>query len=80
MSNILLAKKCVKEHGVKGFRKLKLKRETYVIGRQCAYLNKFVVQNMIKRLEKLGFEVQQKRVCFELAEKGQLDTLTIQPQ
>lgn len=78
MSNIITAKQVVKDHGVKGFRKLKLKREVYTIGKQCSYINKHVALRLITRLEALGFSIGGKQVTLELAEKGLLDTITLQ--
>lgn len=74
-----LAKKLVKELGVKGFRKLKLKRTLYTIGKQCQPINKFMAVRLIEGLEKLGFEVKDRALCLELNEKEILDTITIRP-
>lgn len=78
MANVTEAKKVAKEHGVKGFRKLKLKRELYTIGKQCTYINKFMAVRLIQQLEDLGFRIGGKSDCLELAEKGLLDTITIE--
>ena len=78
MANVTEAKKVAKEHGVKGFRKLKLKRELYTIGNQCSYINKFMAVRLIEKLEELGFRIGGKIDCLELAEKGLLDTITIE--
>lgn len=77
MTRIEVAKKSCKEYGVKGFRKLKLKRELYTIGKQCTFINKFIAVRMIASLEKLGFEIKDKKTCLSLNEKGLLDTITI---
>lgn len=72
-------KKIAKEHGVKGCRKLKLKREMYTIGKQCSFINKHIAIRLIESLESKGYTVTDRKTCMELAEKGLLDTLTIQP-
>ncbi len=77
MLTIETAKKIAKEHGVKGFRKLKLKRPAFVVGKQCAFMSKFIANNLIESLTKKGFNIQDKALCIELANKGLLDTLTI---
>ena len=73
----VLAKKICKEHGVKGFRKLKLKRELYVAGKQCQFMTKFIANNLLNSLVKKGFEIRDFETCKQLAEKGLLDTVTI---
>ena len=67
-------KAVAKELGVKGFRKLKLSRETYVIGQHLDEKSAIVLLNKITRY---GFQIEQYKTCFELYEKGLLDTLTI---
>lgn len=77
MKNYDLAKKICREHGVKGFRKMKLKRPVYVAGKQCSNLNGHIAKRLISRLTEEGFEVAQYTTCIELAEKGLLDTISI---
>jgi len=79
MPSLIEVKKAVKNHGVKGFRKLKLKRELYVIGKQCSWLSPFIADRLIRRIEELGFEVSDRKTSLELAEKGFLDCITISP-
>ena len=78
MANLEQAKKAVKEHGVKGFRKLRLKRECYTIGKQCVQIEKFKGISLINALEKAGFRVQQKDILLNLADQGFLDVITIE--
>ncbi|MEF5312324.1 hypothetical protein U9460_07390 [Escherichia coli] len=66
-----------KELGVKGFRKLKLSRETYVIGQQGQYLDENSAIVLLNKITRYGFQIEQYKTCFELYEKGLLDTLTI---
>ena len=77
MTRIEVAKKMCKEHGVKGFRKLKLKRELYVIGKQGKRINSFIAIAMIADLESLGYEIQDIKTTMSLNDKGLLDTITI---
>ena len=77
MKNFDLAKKICKEHGVKGFRKLKLKRVRYIAGKQCAFLNKHIAERLINRLIEEGFEVDDMITSYELADKGLLDCITL---
>ena len=76
-ANIETAKKIVKDHGVKGFRKLKLKRPMWVVGRQTVHVNKHVALRMIDRLESEGFCIQQRDVIMSLIEKDLFDSCTI---
>ncbi len=78
-TSVELARKLAKELGVKGFRKLKLKRTLYTIGKQCQPINKFMAARLIEGLEKLGFEVVDLATCSELNAKNLLDTITIRP-
>ncbi|ECW0786403.1 TPA: hypothetical protein ACGWHI_003464 [Salmonella enterica] len=78
--NIEAAKAVAKALSVKGFRKLKLKRELYTIGKQCAFMDKETATNLIKGVQAVGFEVEMLPTCLELAEKGLLDTITIKPR
>ncbi|ENQ6860342.1 hypothetical protein ACEQMD_003208 [Salmonella enterica] len=75
-----IVKAAVKALGIKGFRKLKLKRELYVIGKQCDRLDPLTANNLIKVILGQGWEVQQLSTCLELADKGLLDTLTVKPR
>ncbi|ENE4017820.1 hypothetical protein ABNA18_000161 [Escherichia coli] len=70
-------KAVAKELGVKGFRKLKLSRETYVIGQQGQYLDENSAIVLLNKITRYGFQIEQYKTCFELYEKGLLDTLTI---
>ncbi|EMW0060159.1 hypothetical protein ABIV32_001571 [Salmonella enterica subsp. enterica] len=78
--NVEAAKAAAKALGIKGFRKLKLKRELYVIGKQCAFMNTETANSLIKKVQAVGFEVEMLPTCLELAEKGLLDTITIKPR
>jgi hypothetical protein len=77
MKNFELAKKICKEHGVKGFRKLKLKRPMYISGKQCQSINAHIAKRLIDRLLSEGFEIRDANTCYQLAEKGLLDTITV---
>ena len=77
MKNFDLARKICKEHGVKGFRKLALKRPIYVAGKQTAWLNSCIAERLIARLIEEGFEIGGLEVCRQLAAKGHLDCLSI---
>ena len=77
MSKVELAKKICKEHGVKGFRKLNLKRLTYVAGKQCNHINKNIAKRLLDTLIENGIPVDDKATCYQLAEKGLLDTITL---
>ena len=77
MKDFKVAKKVCKEHGVKGFRKLALKREIFVAGKQCSYINTEIAKRLIDRLLSLGFNVADVNTSMQLAEKGFLDTLSI---
>ncbi|EDN4628904.1 hypothetical protein BET23_000698 [Salmonella enterica subsp. enterica serovar Virginia] len=78
--NIDAVKALVKALGIKGFRKLKLKRELYVAGKQCAFMDKDTATSLIKGIYSLGFEIEGLTTCLELADKGLLDTVTIKPR
>ncbi|EBF1148360.1 hypothetical protein OCD21_000854 [Salmonella enterica] len=78
--NIEAAKAVAKALEIKGFRKLKLKRELYVIGKQCAFMDTQTATSLIKRVQAVGFEIEGLATCLELAEKGLLDTVTIKPR
>ncbi|EAR3610354.1 hypothetical protein BHH47_00455 [Salmonella enterica] len=78
--NIEAVKAIAKALGVKGFRKLRLKRELYTIGKQCAFMDTQTATSLIKRVQAVGFEVEGLSTCLELAEKGLLDTVTIKPR
>lgn len=77
MKDFEIAKKVCKEHGIKGFRKLALKREIFVAGKQCSYINTEMAKRLIDRLLSLGFNVADVDTSIQLAEKGFLDTLSI---
>lgn len=70
-------KAVAKELGVKGFRKLRLSRESYVIGKQGQYLDENSAIVLLNKITRYGFQIEQYKTCFELYEKGLLDTLTI---
>ena len=70
-------KAVAKELGVKGFRKLRLSRESYVIGKQGQYLDETNVIILLNKITSYGWKIEQYKTCFELYEKGLLDTLTI---
>ncbi|EGZ6660051.1 hypothetical protein PX438_001107 [Escherichia coli] len=70
-------KAIAKELGIKGFRKLRLSRETYVIGQQGNYLDENSAIVLLNKITRYGFQIEQYKTCFELHEKGLLDTLTI---
>ena len=73
------AKKIAKDLNVKGFRKLALKRTLYVVGKQCAFMNKETAFALIAGLEAAGWTIEQRATIIELAEKGLLDSVTIRP-
>ncbi|EAM6533148.1 hypothetical protein ACE1EC_004365 [Salmonella enterica] len=75
--NVDAVKALVKALGIKGFRKLKLKRELYVAGKQCSFMDKDTATSLIKGIYSLGFEIEGLTTCLELADKGLLDTVTI---
>lgn len=77
MKDFDIAKKIFKEHGVKGFRKLKLKRPAYIGGKQCSKLNSHIAKNLLDRLVACGFHIDDLNTCYSLAEKGLLDTVTV---
>ncbi|MDD8899639.1 hypothetical protein NBY12_09215 [Escherichia coli] len=70
-------KAIAKELGIKGFRKLRLSRESYVIGKQGQYLDENSAIVLLNKITRYGFQIEQYKTCFELYEKGLLDTLTI---
>lgn len=72
------AKKIAREHGVKGFKKLKLKRDIYHVGRQCRYIEKFIALRLLARLESIGFRIGDKETAIALANKGLLDIITLE--
>ena len=77
LAQIEVAKKIVKNHGVKGFRKLKLKRPMWVIGKQTIKINKYTALRMIERLEEEGFTITQRDVTMQMVENEMIDTITI---
>ena len=77
MKDIIKAKKYAKEAGVKGFRKLKLKRPIHVIGKQCTYIPTDIAKRLIANLQSLGFDISQLDTTISLAEMGLLDTISI---
>jgi hypothetical protein len=78
MTKLDEAKKCAKNHGVKGFRKMKLKRPIHLIGKQCQHINPHVALRLIDRLKEIGFRIGDEQVTRELAVKGLLDTISIE--
>lgn len=79
MANIETAKKIAKDLNVKGFRKLKLHRVRYTIGKQCSFMSEEVANTLIDNLIAAGWEVADLKTCRELANKGLLDSVTIKP-
>lgn len=77
MKNFELAKKICKDHGVKGFKKLALKKTIYVAGKQSVHLSEFIAERLISRLTEEGFDIGGLDVCKQLAAKGHLDCLSI---
>ena len=77
--NIEAAKKVAKDLNVKGFRKMKLQRVRYVVGKQCARMDTVTAHALIDGMIAAGWEVTQLNVCRELADKGLLDSITIKP-
>ena len=77
MKDFNLAKKICKEHGVKGFRKLKLKRTLYVAGKQTIQINQHIAFRLLDSLKAAGFKVDQEALMYSLAGKGFLDTVTV---
>ncbi|MGC6744454.1 hypothetical protein ACP0HM_05265 [Escherichia coli] len=62
-------KAVAKELGVKGFRKLKLSRETYVIGQQGQYLDENTVIVLLNKITRYGFQIEQYKTCFRIIRK-----------
>ena len=77
MNNIELAKKICKEHGVKGFRKLKLKRPLYTVGRQTVRINKRIALRLVDSLESNGFKIDNRDMVMSLIEQDLFDSFTI---
>ena len=71
------AKKICSNHGVKGFRKLKLKRPVYVAGKQSVMLNPHIATRLIDELVKVGYIICNEVTVRELATKGHLDCVSI---
>ncbi|EBU8552738.1 hypothetical protein DLC15_09185 [Salmonella enterica subsp. enterica serovar Telelkebir] len=78
--SIEAVKAVAKALGIKGFRKLKLRRELYVVGKQCEFMDSETAHQLLKKIRQVGFEVEQLMTCMELADKGLLDTVTIKPR
>lgn len=68
----------LKQQGVKGFRKLRLKRPVWVAGKQCQRLDRQTALAVIEGIEALGYRVAQRNTTIELAQKGLLDTISIE--
>ena len=77
MKNYEQAKMICKNHGIKGFRKLKLVRPVYVAGKQCSKIDRYIAERLLNRLVQEGFDVADYGTCLQLAEKGMLDTISI---
>lgn len=77
MRNFELAKKICKEHGLKGFRKLKLKRVMYTAGKQTVTLSRATSTSLIYKLEAAGYSVDQRQTMLDLSRKGLADTFSI---
>ncbi len=71
------AKQICKDHDVKGFRKLRLKRTVYTIGRQGSFIESSMAWSLLEELVKAGYQVADLSTCRELAVKGLLDTISI---
>lgn len=78
MANLDQAKAAAKAAKVKGFRKLKLKHPTFIVGRQCQYMTEKTVLNLMAQFETAGFRIDNKSTLVELAKKGLADCITIQ--
>lgn len=77
MTNLEAAKKAVKAVGVKGFRKLKLKRTIYMIGRQGQFMTERTTRELVAALENAGYRIQDKNTALSLAAEGLLDCISI---
>lgn len=77
MKDFTLAKQICKAHGLKGFRKMRLARGGYIAGKQCDHIESGEAVNLLYTLESAGYVVSQRDVCYELADKGLLDCVTI---
>lgn len=77
MTNLEAAKKAVKAAGVKGFRRLKLKRTIYLIGRQGQFMTERTARELVAALENAGYRIQDKNTALSLTTKGLLDCITI---
>lgn len=75
MKDFTLAKQICKAHGLKGFRKMRLARGGYIAGKQCERVANG--RSLLAALESAGYVVSQREVCYELADKGLLDSVTI---
>lgn len=75
--NVTLAKKICKKHGLKGFRKIRLKRECYIAGKQTNRINTSTALSLLDDLTNSGFLIRDLPVLKELAENGLLDSVTI---
>lgn len=73
-------KAILKAHGVKGFRKLKLKRVVYTIGKQTQFMDSDTAFSLMGALTAMGWKIEQADVCAQLAAKGLLDTLSVTPK
>lgn len=71
------AKKIAKEHEIKGFRKLRLKGQMYIVGKQCQWMDTSTALSILSALEKIGYQISGKETALELARKGLLDTITL---
>ena len=74
------AKIIAKNHGVAGFRKLRLKAPIFLIGKQGSFLDKHVALRLIGRLKEIGFYIDGEDIILQLADKGLLDCITILPK
>lgn len=71
------AREICKNHGIKGFRRLKLQRPIFVAGKQCTQINSHIAKRLIDRLVEEGYTVEMKDTLLELADKGLFDTVSI---
>lgn len=77
MPQLKQAKGIVKSHKINGFKKLRLKSEMYIIGRQCERIDTPTALSLLSALEGIGYQISQKEITLELARKGLLDTVTL---
>lgn len=74
---IMKAKEIAKAAGVKGFRKLRLKAVKHIIGRQGSWLSPEVAHKLLDEMLALGFHISMLTTLRALADKSNLDMITI---